>query len=92
MIAFVLESGAIREWLVSLAALLVALGVIGRYLIMPMARWARRIERALASVEEQLYPNHGSSLRDQVTAIQVALGIDPHLPESNPPEQRRHTS
>ena len=90
MIGFVFESGAIREWLVSLAALLVALAVIWRYLAAPMIRWAHRIERVITSVEEQLYPNHGSSLRDQVTAIQSALGIEPHLPPTNPPEQRRH--
>jgi hypothetical protein len=46
-------------------------------------KFAQRIERVVHSVEEQLYPNGGSSLRDAVNAIQHHLGI----PVNQPPDR-----
>lgn len=36
----------------------------------------RRIDRALTSVETQLYPNGGTSLRDAVNKLQEHFGIE----------------
>ena len=87
--AFTLTFTELRDSLLSLAAVLLAGGVVYRGVVRPVVLFARRLERVVSSVEEQLYPNHGSSLRDAVTGIQKHLGIDVTLPEHNPPEDRR---
>ena len=46
-------------------------------------KFAQRIERVVHSVEEQLYPNGGSSLRDAVNAIQNHLGIPVNQPNKD---------
>ena len=56
----------------SISAVLVFLGVLGRWI----HRWFARLEHAVNVVEQrsqQLEPNGGSSLRDDVTAIRRAL-------------------
>ena len=57
----------------SISAVFVFLGVLGRWI----HRWFARLEHAVGVVEQrsqQLEPNGGSSLRDDVTAIRAALG------------------
>jgi len=57
----------------SISAVLVFLGVLTRW----VHRWFARLEHAVGVVEhrsQQLEPNGGSSLRDDVTAIRAALG------------------
>jgi hypothetical protein len=56
----------------SISAVFVFLGVLGRWI----HRWFARLEHAVNVVEQrsqQLEPNGGSSLRDDVTAIRRAL-------------------
>ena len=56
----------------SISAVLVFLGVLSRW----VHRWFSRLEHAVNIVEhrsQQLEPNGGSSLRDDVTAIRAAL-------------------
>lgn len=69
------------------AAVLAALAYIAR------AAWktyrgvvgfVERIDRALVAVEQQLYPNHGTSLRDAVDRLQEHLGIINTPPEGGP--------
>lgn len=67
-----------REALVSVAAVLVALGVICRYVVQPVLRFAKRLEKVMVNVEAQLYPNGGRSLRDAVDRIQESLGVLDH--------------
>lgn len=57
-----------------------ALTLVGRGIVIPIVRWARRLERVMAAVEEQLFPDSGFSLRDAVTQIQERLGIEPKVP------------
>lgn len=71
------------------AAVVAAGGVIWRSVVRPVMRFAQRVEKVMHSVETQLYPNEGSSLRDAVSKIQVALGQIPHLPTGNPPHERQ---
>lgn len=70
-----------RDVVVSVGAVLVALGAIYRYAVRPVTRWAARVEKVISNVEEQLYPDHGSSLRDAVTQIQEHLGIETQMPD-----------
>lgn len=73
-----------RDAIISLAVLLGALAAIGRYIVMPVVRFGRRLERVMSNVEQQLYPNGGKSLRDAVNRIQRHLGIDDDSPDDNP--------
>ena len=57
------------------AAGVASLGVIHRGLLLPMYRWAKRIEKAMGFVEEQMKPNHGSSLRDSLDRIENRLTL-----------------
>ena len=57
------------------AAAVASLGVIHRGLLLPVYRWARRIERAMGFVEEQMKPNSGSSLRDSLDRIENRLTL-----------------
>jgi hypothetical protein len=71
---------AIESWIVRAAGMLAALAVIFRFTVLPVIRFARRLERTIIAVEEQLLPNHGTSLRDAVTDLQKHFGITPRLP------------
>jgi hypothetical protein len=57
------------------AAAVASLGVIHRGLLLPMYRWAKRIEKAMGFVEEQMKPNSGSSLRDSLDRIENRLTL-----------------
>ena len=59
------------------AAVLIALGVIGRFVVLPVVRFFQRMERALGAVEEQLLTNNGgSTLKDKVEKIMRHLGLE----------------
>ena len=65
--------------LVLIAAALTALATIGHYIrkgVRSVMRFANRLEKAFLTVEKELLPNGGSSLRDAVNRIQAQLGID----------------
>lgn len=69
-----------EDLIVRLAAALVALGVIWRYMIRPAYRGivaafrtVDRVEKAVAFVEAELKPNGGSSLRDAVNRIEAKV-------------------
>lgn len=65
-----------------------AAGLVGRGVVIPVVRWARRLERVMVAVEEQLFPDSGFSLRDGVTQIQEHLGLTPKLPTRAAPTGR----
>jgi hypothetical protein len=78
--------GAADDWLIALAAATVAVGVIcGAVLgvlrlVRKALRWSRRLEKLMAQVNtvdvrtrQQLLPNGGDSLADQVLAIHKEL-------------------
>jgi hypothetical protein len=57
------------------AAAVASLGVIHRGLLLPAYRWAKRIEKDMRFVEEQMRPNSGSSLRDSLDRIEKRLTL-----------------
>jgi membrane protein YdbS with pleckstrin-like domain len=71
---------AIESWIVRTAGMILALAAIFRFTVVPVVRFGRRLERTMQAVEEQLLPNHGTSLRDAVTDLQKHFGITPKLP------------
>jgi hypothetical protein len=56
------------------AAVLVAMGVIWRYLILPPIRLFKRLEKAVMMVEREMRPNGGSSLRDSNDRLERVVG------------------
>lgn len=59
------------------AAVLGALAVFGRMVVMPLIRFFRRIERSLVAVEQQLLTNNGgSTMKDKVEALMRHNGLD----------------
>lgn len=89
MIAIDLTIKNSTDGIIVAAAVIAALGVLWRGVVRPIVRFAQRVEKVMLSVEDQLYPNHGSSLRDAVSEIQRSLGLNPKLPPTNPPQDRR---
>ncbi len=71
----------VMTWLLALIAVATA---TARFLIRPVIQFGRRLERVMTSVESQLYPNGGTTLRDAVTSIQRELGIEVTTPDHDP--------
>lgn len=59
------------ELVVFIAAVVGALGVIGRMVVRPLVRFGRRVETTLDAVRNDLLPNGGGSLRDAVDRIET---------------------
>lgn len=59
----------------AVAAVVASLGVIHKGLLLPAYRWANRLEKTMLFVEEQMKPNHGSSLRDSLDRIENRLTL-----------------
>ena len=72
-------------WVIAIGG---AIAVVWRGLVCPVVRWGRRLERVMTSVEDQLYPNGGATLRDAVIEIQKVLGLEPKAP-TKPPAGRK---
>jgi hypothetical protein len=69
-----------NDALVGIAAGLVALGIIWRYIVRPAWRavangikTAARVEKAVVTIEAEFKPNGGSSLRDAVNRIEAKV-------------------
>lgn len=71
---------SIQQWTIQWGAVVLGGVALVKYVVMPTVRFFQRIDKVVTNVENQLYPNGGSSLRDAVTQIQQHLGIDPRLP------------
>jgi hypothetical protein len=69
-----------NDALVGIAAGLVALGIIWRYIVRPAwhavangIKTAARVEKAVVTIEAEFKPNGGSSLRDAVNRIEAKV-------------------
>jgi hypothetical protein len=63
----------IAQWIITAGAVVGALGIIFRTLVKPVVSWARRIEKAVSTVEQNMNNNGGSSLRDAIDRIERRL-------------------
>jgi len=62
------------------AGAVITAGVIFRTVILPVHRWAMRLEKTMHFVEQQMLPNGGSSLRDSVNRIEFRLNaVEEHI-------------
>ena len=55
------------------AAVVASCGVIYRGFILPVYRWATRLDKAIAYVEMNMKNNSGSSMRDAIDRIENRL-------------------
>ena len=66
--------------LVTTAGIITSLGIIYRGLVRPIYRWAKRLTDTVATVEAQMRPNGGSSLRDAIDNMASSISrIDERL-------------
>ena len=55
------------------AAVVASCGVIYRGLVLPVYRWATRLDKAISHVEMNMKNNGGSSMRDAIDRIENRL-------------------
>jgi hypothetical protein len=63
----------VAQWIITAGGVVGALGVIFHTVVRPVVRWAKRIEKAVSTVEQNMMNNGGSSLRDAVDRIEKRL-------------------
>jgi hypothetical protein len=57
------------------AGAIVSIGIIHKAILYPVYKWARRLEKTMEFVEEQMKPNSGSSMRDSLDRIENRLTL-----------------
>lgn len=68
------------QYLITAAAVVTAVGVLWQKLIMPIYKFAKKMEQHVTFVENQMTPNGGSSLRDSINRIEARVNaIEEHL-------------
>lgn len=66
--------------LLTIAGIITSLGIIYRGLVRPIYRWAKRLTDTVTTVEAQMRPNGGSSLRDAIDNLTSSISrIDERL-------------
>ena len=63
----------VGQWIITAGAVVGALGIIYQTLVRPVVKWARRIEKAVSTVESNMMNNGGASLRDAIDRIEQRL-------------------
>ncbi len=63
------------NWLGMVAGAIVSIGIIHKAVLYPVYKWARRLEKTMEFVEEQMKPNSGSSMRDSLDRIENRLTL-----------------
>lgn len=61
------------EAIIKAGAVLSAVAAFGRFLVVPVVRYFKRIEKAMSVVEHEFRPNNGSSLRDAIDRVEGVL-------------------
>lgn len=68
------------QYLITAAAVVTALSVLWQKIILPVYKFAKKVEQHVTFVEAQMTPNGGSSLRDAIQRIESRVNaIEEHL-------------
>jgi hypothetical protein len=68
------------QWIITAGATVGALSIMFQTLVRPVYKWARRIEKAVSTVEMNMNNNGGSSLRDAIDRIERRLSsVEDHI-------------
>lgn len=71
---------SLLNWIITVGAAVSAVGIIFQTIVKPVVKWARRIEKAVTIVEQNMTNNGGSSLRDAVDRIENRLtNLEDHV-------------
>lgn len=63
----------VAQWIITAGGVVGALALIYRTLFQPVISWAKRIEKAVSTVEQNMMNNGGSSMRDAIDRIERRL-------------------
>lgn len=63
----------VPDWIIALAAAVTGLGVIWAKAVRPVVKMLNRIEASLVYVEREMHFNGGSTMRDALQRIDVAV-------------------
>lgn len=63
----------IAQWIITAGAVVASLGVMFQTLIKPVVKWAKRLDKAVTTVESNMKNNGGSSMRDAIDRIENRL-------------------
>jgi hypothetical protein len=84
------------EWVIKTAGVLLALGVMWRYVFRPTIKFRRRVLQGVKRVlevielvEHELKPNSGATLRDAVDRIEARLAV---VEQSRNPQNRTRST
>lgn len=86
---------SVAQWIITTGGVVGAFGIIFQTLVRPVIRWAKRIERAVSTVEMNMGNNGGSSLRDAVDRIEARVAsLEDHVtrPQKQTVPKKRNTS
>ena len=86
---------SLAQWIITTGGVVGAFGIIFQTLVRPVIRWAKRIERAVSTVEMNMGNNGGSSLRDAVDRIEARVAsLEDHVtrPQKQTVPKKRNTS
>lgn len=68
------------QWIITAAAVVTAVGVLWRKVVLPVYKFAKKMEQHVTFVESQMTANGGSSLRDAIQRIEQRVNvIEEHL-------------
>lgn len=68
------------QWIITAAAVVTAVGVLWKKVVLPVYKFAKKMEQHVTFVESQMTPNGGSSLRDAIQRIESRVNaIEEHL-------------
>lgn len=68
------------QYLITAAAVVTAVGVLWKKVVLPVYRFAKKMEQHVTFVEMQMTANGGSSLRDAIQRIEQRVNvIEEHL-------------
>lgn len=81
---------SVVHWIITSGAVVSAVAMIFRVVVWPVVKWARRIEKAVATVEMNMTNNGGSSLRDAIDRIEARLtSVEDHMTKPAEPVKKQ---
>lgn len=86
---------SLAQWIITAGGVVGAFGIIFQTLVRPVIRWAKRIERAVSTVEQNMSNNGGASLRDAIDRIELRVAsLEDHVtrPQKQTVPKKRNTS
>lgn len=62
-------------WVGMAAAFVTSVGILWKKVVKPVISWGAKLDRTMSFVEQQMYPNGGTSIRDSLNRIEQRLTV-----------------